>query len=90
MTLNELLEIVHGAYPEEHTRQCWDAKKQKVRIGTGDTLAEFLVAELVDTYDPDAPAEKQLDVALCEMRWACTELTTVIEALEAARNAHSK
>lgn len=90
MTLNELLEIVHGAYPEEHTRQCWDAKKQKVRIGTGDTLAEFVVAELVDTFDPDAFAEKQLDVALSEMRWACTELTAVIEALEAARNAHTQ
>ena len=90
MKLNALLEIVHRAYPEEHTRQCWDAKKQKVRTGTGDTLAEFLVAELVDTFDPDASAEKQLDVALCEMRWACTELTAVIEALEAARNAHAK
>ena len=90
MKLNELLEIVHRAYPEEHTRQCWDAKKQKVRIGTGDTLAEFVVAELVDTFDPDAFTEKQLDVALSEMRRACTELTAVIEALEAAKNAHAQ
>ena len=90
MKLNALLEIVHQAYPEEHTRQCWDAKKQKVRIGTGDTLAEFVVGEIVETFDPGAPAEKQLDVALSEMRWACTELTAVIEALEAARNAHAK
>ena len=89
MTLSELLEIVHRAYPSEDTRRCWDAKKQKTRTGTGDTLAEFMVAELVDTFDPDASAEKQLDVALCEMRWACTELTAVIEALEAARNAHA-
>jgi hypothetical protein len=89
MKLNALLEIVHRAYPEEHTRLCWDAKKQKVRTGTGDTLAEFLVAELIDTFDPDASAEKQLDVALSEMLWARTELTAVIEALEAARNAHA-
>ena len=89
MTLNELLEIVHGAYPEEHTRQCWDAKKQKVRTGAGDTLAEFLVAELVDTFDPDASAEKQLDVALSAMRRACTELTAVIEALEEFKDAHA-
>ena len=89
MKLNALLEIVHRAYPEEHTRQCWDAKKQKVRRGRGDTLAEFLVAELVDTFDADAPEENQLDAALSAMRWACTELTAVIEALEAARNAHA-
>ena len=40
MKLNELLEIVHRAYPDEHTRRCWDAKKRKVRTGTGDTLAD--------------------------------------------------
>ena len=90
MKLNALLEIVHRAYPEEHTRQCWDAKKQRVRTGMGDTLAEFLVAELVDTFDPDESAEKQLDVALSEMLWARTELTAVIEALEAAKNAHAQ
>ena len=90
MTLNELMEIVHGAYPDEQTRQCWDAKRQQARSDQGDTLAEFIVREIADTFDPDAPAEKQLDVALSEMRWACTELTAVIEALEAAKNAHAK
>ena len=90
MKLNALLEIVHRAYPEEHTRLCWDAKKQKVRTGTGDSLAEFVVREIADTFDADAPEENQLDAALSAMRWACTELTAVIEALEAARNAHAK
>ena len=89
MTLSELLEVAHRAYPEEHIRLCWDAKKQKVRTGTGDTLAEFVVGEIADTFDPDASEENQLDAALSAMRWACTELTAVIEALEAARNAHA-
>ena len=90
MKLNELLAVVHSSYPEEHTRQCWDAKKQKVRTGTGDSLAEFVVREIADTFDADAPEENQLDAALSAMRWACTELTAVIEALETARNAHAK
>lgn len=90
MKLNDLLEIAHRAYPEEHTRLCWDAKKQKVRTGTGDSLAEFVVREIADTFDADAPEENQLDAALSAMRWAYTELTTVIEALEAARNAHTQ
>lgn len=90
MKLNELLEIAHRAYPEEHTRLCWDAKRQKVRTGTGDSLAEFIVQEIADTFDADAPEENQLDAALSAMRWACTELTAVIEALDAARNAHAK
>ena len=90
MKLNELLEIVHRAYPEEHTRQCWDVKKQWVRRGTGDTLAEFVVGEIADTYDADAPAEKQIDEVLSAMRWACTELEAVIRALEERRRAHTK
>ena len=89
MKLNELLEIVHRAYPDEHTRRCWDAKNRKVRTGTGDTLAEFIVREIVDTFNADTPEKDQLDEALCAMRRACTELTAVIEALEEFKDAHA-
>lgn len=89
MKLSALLEIVHQAYPEEHTRLCWNEMRQRVRTGTGDTLAEFVVREIVDTFDPDASAEKQLDVALSEMHWACNELGAVIRALEERRRAHA-
>lgn len=89
MTLNELLEIVHRAYPDEQTRLCWNAKKQKVLTGEGDTLAEFVVGEIADTFDPNLPTEKQLDGALSAMRWAYTELEAVIRGLEEHRHAHS-
>ena len=89
MTLNELLEIVHRAYPDEQTRLCWNAKKQKVRKGTGDTLAEFVVGEIADTFDPNVSTEKQLDEALSAMRWACTELEAVIRAFEERRHAYA-
>ena len=90
MKLNELLEIVHRAYPSEDTRRCWDAKKQKVRTGAGDTLAEFIVREIADTYDAEATDEAQLDEALRVMRRACTEVTGVIEALEEYKDAHAQ
>ena len=90
MKLNALLEIVHRAYPDETTRECWDSRKQRARSGSGDTLAEFIVREIAETFDRTASDEGQLDAALSSMRWACTELTAVIEALEAARNAHAK
>ena len=90
MKLNELLEIVHRAYPSEDTRRCWDAKKQKVRTGAGDTLAEFIVREIADTFETDAPEENQFDAALCAMRRACAELTGVIEALEERKDAHAR
>ena len=90
MKLNALLEIVHRAYPDETTRECWDSRKQRARSGSGDTLAEFIVREIAETFDRTASDEGQLDAALSSMCWACTELTAVIEALEAAKNAHSK
>lgn len=90
MTLNELMEIVHRAYPDEQTRLCWNARKQKVRTGTGDTLAEFVVGEIADTFDPNVSTEKQLDEALSAMRWAAIELGAVITALERHKDAHSQ
>ena len=90
MTLNELLEIVHGAYPEEHTRLCWDEKRRRVRMGTGDTLAEFVVGEVVDTYEETGTDDLQLGAALDAMRWAAIELGAVISALERHKDAHAK
>ena len=90
MKLNDILEIVHRAYPSEDTRRCWDAKKHKVRTGAGDSLAEFIVREIADTFCIDTPEEGQLDAALCAMRPACTELTGVIEALEERKDAHAR
>lgn len=89
MTINELLEIVDAAYPDGMIRLCWDANRQQVRGDQGDTLAEFVVREIVDTFDADALEENQLDVALSEMRWACTELDAVIRALEERRRAYT-
>ena len=90
MTLNELLEIVHQAYPDEVTRTCWDPVRKSVRMGMGDTLAEFIVREIVDVFEPDAPDRKQIGDALDVMRWAAIELGAVISALERYKDAHAK
>jgi len=90
MKLNAILEIVHQAYPDEHTRRCWNDKKQKPQTGTGDTLAEFIVREIVDTFDVDAGDKNQIDAALCAMRWASVELGAVIKALEKSKDSYSE
>ena len=90
MTLNELLEIVHRTYPDGLTRECWNKAMQRALGGSGDTLAEFIVREIADTFETDAPEESQFDAALCAMRRACTELTGVIEALEERKDAHAR
>lgn len=90
MKLNELMEIVHGAYPDEITRLCWDAQKNQTRTDQGDTLAAFIVQEIADTYDGLADTGKQLNEALDAMQWATTELGAVIAALEKRRHAYAQ
>lgn len=90
MKLNELLEIVHRAYPDEHTRRCWDAKKRKVRTGAGDTLAEFIVREIVDTYDAAATDRAQIADAVLAMNKAQGDLDAVAKALERRLEKHRR
>jgi hypothetical protein len=89
MKIQELLEIVHRAYPDEHTRNCWDEKARKATGDCGDTLAEFIVREIIDTYDDADSDEGQLDEALRVMRRACTDIEGIVEALEAYKNANA-
>ena len=90
MKLNELMEVVHTAYPDGATRLCWDAQKHQACGNQGDTLAAFIVREIADTYDGLADTGKQLNDALDAMQWASTELGAVITALERRKDAHAK
>ena len=82
MTLNELLEIVHRAYPDEQTRNCWNEKTQRPCGGAGDTPAVFIVREIADGYDAAATDRAQVADALLAMHRAQGELGAVAKALE--------
>ena len=82
MQLNALMERVHAAYPDEFTREYWDPAAQRVCAGSGDTLAEFIVKELADTYDQAGTDKDQLDEAVRVLQRAVAELESVIQALE--------
>ena len=83
MTLAELLEIIHCHYPDEHTRQCWDDCTGRVVSNTGDTLAEFAVAEIADTFDASADTRDQLREASRVMNRAAETLHQLAGALDA-------
>ena len=90
MTLNELLEIVHRAYPDELTRECWNQETQRACGGAGDTLAEFIVREIADTYDAKATDRAQVADALLAMHRAQSELDAVAKALERRVNRYRR
>ena len=82
MDVNDLMEMVHESYPNEQTRCCWDPVGRQVCPGSGDTLAEFIVGEIVDTYDAMATDRAQIADAVLAMNRAQSDLDAVAKALE--------
>ena len=77
MKLNELLSVAGQGYPD--TGAYLDAASGNDYCD--DTLALFVVRELKDTFDHNAPAEAQLNEAIRAMRVARDDLDGVVEAL---------
>ncbi len=86
MKLNAIMDIIHSAYPEATTRNYWDPVQRRPAPGIGDTLAEFIVKEVADTYDPQASHRAQLTEAVRVLERARHDLGGVVTALQQARN----
>ena len=81
MKLSELLSVAEQGYPD--TGAYLDATSKNDYCD--DTLALFVVRELRDTFDHNAPVEAQLNEAIRAMRVARDDLDGVIEALQNKR-----
>ena len=86
MTLLELLNKANEGYPDEGLREGDDpntgtVKDRAGRAGIGDTLAEFIVVELSETFDPDLSDGVQLTEAHRVLDNAISELEGVLRAL---------
>lgn len=80
MGIKELLDRANKGYPDGFLSNYYDAKGN-LRDATGDTLAEFIVVELIETFDPDLTEEKQLGEAIRAMERAREDVEGVIRAL---------
>jgi hypothetical protein len=81
MKLSTIISIANMAYPDGLVEQAFQEGDH-----VGDGLAEFIVRELRDTYDPKASSLDQLEEAARVMESALKELTDVKEAFELAYN----
>lgn len=84
MTLNELINIASGAYPDGLIAETyWDFKRQRPRRNPkgGDTLALFIANEIADTYDPTALDEQQIEAVVKAIARARDDLDSVSAAL---------
>ena len=82
--LNRLMQVVEGAYGVDVPEFPWDPVAQKVSRGKcGDTLLEFILLEIKDTYDPAATWGACVAEAARAMRRAERDCREVAAALAA-------
>ena len=81
MKLPELLNAANQGYPDGYLAEYYDTKTGARKRGSGDTLAEFIVLELIDTFDSKSPDDSQIGIATQLLERARTDLLGVIEAL---------
>lgn len=78
MTMQELIDIADGAYPD------WLVGQWAANLGGnyGDGLARFIAVELMETYEEGETDAEQLDRARQVMETASNELAAVREAFD--------
>ena len=83
MTLNELMQKVIAAYPDpDSIAAYWNPGTGKMnKEAWGDTLAEFIVAEIMDTFDPGLSDSLQVDYACKAIRDAIADLEATLTGL---------
>lgn len=85
LTATELLNIAAKAYDDEGFLEQYFTKTGRLnKRTTGDTLAKFIVIELLETFDPKATKQVQLYQATQVMESAQYQLADVKEAFERA------
>jgi len=78
LSLVELLNVANDGYLAEY----FDPDTGASRAGLDDTLAEFIVREIRDTFDPTAIRSEQLEEARRVLMNAIDDLENVIERLQ--------
>ena len=78
----ELLNAANRGYPDGFLAEYYDIKTGKVKDGSGDTLAQFLVRELAETFDESQSSDFQINTALGIIDCAIRDLELVAAALQ--------
>lgn len=83
MTLDALMHIADDAYPDGLV---WEYYTDPT--ASGDTLAQFIMIEIRDTFDATSTDVRQLEQAVCVMDRASREMDRVTEALHTEISQH--
>ena len=81
MKLVDLLDLANRGYPDGFLAEYYDSRTGDLKRGSGDTLAEFIVKELTDTFDSEADDELQIATAVHMLERAVGDLEDAIAAV---------
>lgn len=82
MTPGELVAAAGKFYPEDFVTRHYDPERERVRwLRAGDDLAGFIVAELLETYEPASGDEAQVAEAIRVLEQAKTDLESSLRGL---------
>ena len=82
----ELLNLANEAYDDGYLANYYTKEGKLKKNGSGDTLAKFIVIELIETFDPKATKEHQLWEAARAIESAADQLWDVQWALDGKRD----
>ena len=90
MTLVELLDLANAGYSDGFLSQYYDETGKFNEEASGDSLARFIVAEIIETYDPEATTATQLAEARRVVERGLGDIRAVFEQLHAACEAEEE
>lgn len=80
----DLLKLANQGYPDAYLAEYfWPETGDYRAEGFGDHLAEFIVCELLDTFDPEVSDQEQADTAYNALHSAVSDLRSVMAVLQA-------
>jgi hypothetical protein len=86
MTLQDLIAIANEAYPDDQIAQNFNPDTGRATKNSGDSLAYFIVQELIETFDDQTPTFIQLADAARAIHTAVQELASVEKRLKYAKS----
>lgn len=85
MNILALLETANSGYPDGFLSTYYDKHGELIDESSGDGLACFIVAELIDTFDSEITDTEQLEEAVRVMSNVRDEISEVLHALNTRR-----
>jgi hypothetical protein len=82
LSVLELLGMANEAYPDGFLACYFDKSTGQRKEGSGDSLAQFIVSELTETFDPQASSVEQREKAQHVLENAIGALRAVVDRLE--------